>query len=209
MYYHCRPLKHVEHGKVYPHADDDGLFLPAYRWLGHYCGYCPQLWLSRGSMDMTGYRRMFSRGRGKSRWMRDKKDNILFGFDVVRGFPVDYEFWAGHVLNGAINMPTASPAEMNRDAAAWLDKWTRELRDEDAEGFAAGKHPLESAWLRHRPDFDAFLRGYVFVERDQVVVPSLNLTAAKRVVCRDERQRKALRRMGFIEDRIEIRNMPR
>ena len=38
MYYHCRPLKFVEYGKVFPHPDSDDLFLPAYRWLGHYCG---------------------------------------------------------------------------------------------------------------------------------------------------------------------------
>ena len=209
MYYHCRPLKQVEHGKVFPHADPDTSLLPAYRWLGRYCGYCPQVWLSRGDIGMTGYRHMFSlRGR-KCRWMRVKKNDILFGFDIIRGFPVDYEFWAGHFLNGAINMPKASPEEMNRDTAEWLDRHARELRIEDGDGFDAGKHPLETAWERFRPDFDAFLRGHVFVERDQVVVPSLNLKAAKKVICRDERQKKALRRMGFIEDRIEIRNMPR
>jgi hypothetical protein len=49
----------------------------------------------------------------------------------------------------------------------------------------------------------------VFVERDQFVVPSLNLKTARRILCRNERQKKALRRMGFIEDRIEVRNMPR
>ena len=58
-------------------------------------------------------------------------------------------------------------------------------------------------------DFDAFLKDYVFVDRDQVVVPSLNLKPAKVVICRDERQKKALRRMGFIEDRITIRNTRR
>jgi len=40
-------------------------------------------------------------------------------------------------------------------------------------------------------------------------VPSLNLKTAKRIICRNERQKKALRKKGFIEDRIEIRNMPR
>ena len=39
MYYHCRHLKHVEYGKVFPSPDPDPDFLPSYRWLGHYCGY--------------------------------------------------------------------------------------------------------------------------------------------------------------------------
>jgi hypothetical protein len=205
MYYHCRPLKYVEYGKVLPHTDEDDFLLPAYRWLGHYCGFCPQMWLSRGDIGMTGYRNMLF-GRGPK---EEKKDNILFGFDIIRGFPIDYEFWCGHFLNDAINMPNASPAEINRKVAVWLDRYSRELREEDCKGFAAGKYPLEAAWERFRPDFDAFLRGYVFVEHGQVVVPSLNLKSAKKVVCRNEKQKKALRRLGFIEDRIEIRNMPK
>ena len=30
MYYHCRPLKYVEYGKVFPHPDPDPDFLPVY-----------------------------------------------------------------------------------------------------------------------------------------------------------------------------------
>jgi hypothetical protein len=30
----------------------------------------------------------------------------------------------------------------------------------------------------------------VFIEKDQVVVPSLNLKAAKKIICRDEKQKK-------------------
>lgn len=208
MYYHCRPLKYVEYGKVFPYDDPDRWLFPAYRWLGHYCGYCPQVWLSRGDIGMTGYRQMFT-GRGGLRSMGCKKDNVLFCFDIIRGFPIDDRFWCGHFLGDAVNMPNAGVEEMNRNTAVWLDRCVRELRDEDSEGFAAGRYPLEAAWERFRPDFDAFLKAYVFVERDQVVVPALNLKAAKKVVCRDERQKKTLRRMGFIEDRIEIRNTPR
>jgi len=40
-------------------------------------------------------------------------------------------------------------------------------------------------------------------------VPSTNLKTAKRIICRNERQKKALRKKGFSEDRIEVRNMPR
>lgn len=70
-------------------------------------------------------------------------------------------------------------------------------------------HRWEIAWREERPDLERLLRRHVFVERDQVVVPSLNLKAAGRILCRNERQKKQLRRMGFIEDRIEIRAMPR
>jgi hypothetical protein len=205
IYYHRHPLKYVEYGKVFPHCDDDNWLLTAYRWLGHYCGYCPQVWLSRGNQRMTGYRNSFFGKAPK----RNETDGIMFCFDLIRGFPVDYEFWCGCFLNTAINMPDASPAEISGKVAVRLDESVQDLRDEDAEGHAAGKYPLESAWEKFRPDFDAFLKGYVFVERDQIVVPSLNLKAAKKVVCRDERQKKTLRRMGFIEDRIEIRNTPR
>ena len=206
MYYHCRPLKYVEYGKVFPHKDDENWLLPAYKWLGHYCGYCPQVWLSRCDIGMTGY---WCERSLKSRWSSGKKaDDILFGFDIIIGFPIDYGFWCGHFLNGVINKPKASVVEINKDIAEWLDVHLADFGKEDREGFAAGKHPLEAAWERFRPDFDAFLKGYVFVERGQVVVPSLNLKVAKKVLCRDERQKKALRRLGFIEDRIVIRNMP-
>jgi len=205
MYYHCRPLRHAEHGKVFPYDDPDGWLFPAYRWLGRYCGYCPQVWLSRGDIGMTGYT---NRPMGKAP-KREEKDAILFGFDVVRGFPIDHTFWCGCLLNTAVNMPAAGVADVSRRVAANLDEDVRELMEDDRQGFESGKYPLWDAWARWRPDFDAFLKAYVFVERDQVVVPSLNLKAAKKVVCRDERQRKALRRMGFIEDRIEIRNLPR
>ena len=205
MYYHCRPLKYVEYGKVFPPPDPDPHYLPAYRWLGHYCGYCPQVWLSRCDVGMTGYlNRIAVKGR-KYRGMRDDKDGILFGFDLIRGFPVDYEFWAGHFLGGAICRPNASVAEMTKYTAGWLDEWLVMLKEEDPIGYVASASPLAAAWRRHRPDFNAFLKGYVFVEHDQVVVPSLNLKSAKVVICRDERQKKALRRMGFIEDRIEIK----
>ena len=54
--------------------------------------------------------------------------------------------------------------------------------------------------------YEDFLNRYLFVENDQVVVPSLNLKAAKQVFCRNEKQVKVLRHMGFINDRIKILN---
>ncbi len=42
---------------------------------------------------------------------------------------------------------------------------------------------------------------------DQVVVPKLNLKSAKEIWVRNDRQKKKLRRMGFIEDRIKVRRI--
>lgn len=213
IYYHCRPLKYVEYGKVFPHSDDDNALLPAYKWLGHYCGYCPQLWLSRGNRFITGYREglAFRAAKGATpayrRKMRDKKDNILFGFDLIQGFPVDYSFWWGCALNVTMNMPKATFEEQNQRMAHIIDSCFKTAKEYYPEEIEMGLRPSDTAWERTR-NFDAYLKAYVFVERDQIVVPSLNLNAAKKVVCRDEKQKKALRRMGFIEDRIEIRNAP-
>jgi hypothetical protein len=62
-------------------------------------------------------------------------------------------------------------------------------------------------WVDSGCNLDVFLKKYVFIEKDQVVVPSLNLKCAKTIICRNEKQKKALRRMGFIEDRIQIKNI--
>lgn len=64
----------------------------------------------------------------------------------------------------------------------------------------------EATW-RRTSDLQEVLSGHLFVENDQVVVPSLNLKSAKRVLCRNERQKRALRQLGFIEDRIRILNL--
>ena len=83
-----------------------------------------------------------------------------------------------------------------------MDDSTKAARD----GGYMDEMPWALAW-QGDPDIGRFLDAHLFVEKDQVVVPTLNLKAAKRVVCRNERQKKALRKMGFIEDRIQIRNL--
>ena len=59
MYYHCHPIKYVEYGKVKPPLEDtyEDYELRMYEWLGKYCGYSPQIWLSRSRSNITGYRR--------------------------------------------------------------------------------------------------------------------------------------------------------
>ena len=211
VYYHCRPLKYVEYGKVLPSPDPDPDLLPAYRWLGHYCGYCPQIWLSRGDISMTGARNLIIPKKvkgypGARRDMRANRDSVLFCFDLIRGFPVDSDVWCVIILYTVMNMPKAGLDAVNRQICINMDEWAEAVLEDDPHELEHGYCPPAAAWLKCR-DISTFLKQHVFVERDQVVVPSLNLKAAKEIICRDERQKKALRRMGFIEDRITIRNI--
>lgn len=202
MYYHCLSLKYVTYGTVFPHDDEAGDYRPAYRWLGKYCGYFPQIWLSRASVGITGYR-----GSLTGRWRREFKDRVLFGFDQIHGFPVDYDFWSMPLLNVVMN-PDQTPAEIDDRIIARLEYGLNEMNAEEGENPDLESYSWEILWGQERPNLAEFLRKHVFVERTQVVVPSLNLKTAKRILCRNERQKKVLRQMGFIEDRIEIRQTP-
>lgn len=191
MYYHTRPLRHVRYGRVEPPPEDaiDREFLRAYEWLGRYCGFCPQIWLSRSRSGITGFRY-----RERGRWGRRHLDeHILFGFEGIRGFPVHYDMWCQLLgpLIGAPDVDSADRAVCER--FEWLAS-DPDLRDA----------PEAVLWREHR-DLRRVLDRVLFVEHDQVVLPALNLKTAKTIVCRSDRQKKALRRMGFIEDRIEIR----
>jgi hypothetical protein len=208
VYYHTLPLKYVVYGTILPHDDPSNQFRSAYEWLGHHCGYCPQIWLSRGDISMTGYRSWVGSVGISGSDQRAERDSVLFGFDLIHGFPVDYDFWGFHVLNTALNSPPGKD-EIDRWLVDKLDWWLAESTAEHGPALDPVEHRWELAWRQERPNLAEFLRRHVFVERDQVVVPSLNLKTAKRILCRNERQKKQLRRMGFIEDRMEIRAMPR
>ena len=191
MYYHHRALRYVIYGKVSPPAEevlDPGSAL-VYRWLGQYCGFSPQIWLSRSRSVITGFRQPNS----------DKpvrEDGVLFGFESIQGFPLAYDLWDELLANLLIsdNLNQANKAVVEH------------LEWRSAEpGFCEDLVSL--AWRRTR-DVQEVLSKHLFVEHDQVVVPSLNLKAAKLIICRNERQKKALRRMGFIEDRLVIRGQP-
>lgn len=186
MYYHARDLKHVEYDKVFPAplaVIDDG-FQNAYKWLGKYCGYCPQIWLSRSRSCLTGYK-----GRGWSKWESDKSDKIMFGFDVIKGFPLDFDTW--ELILGSL---------MSKEKISLFMKNMYQMIIEDGGDF--GGDICIKNYVEKGEEF--FLKNHLFVENDQVVVPSLNLKAAKVVFCKNEKQVKALRKMGFINDRIRI-----
>lgn len=209
MYYHCRPLKYVEYGKVFPPPDKElwDFMVPAYRWLGNYCGYCPQVWLSRSHLSITGYKsfRMMKKRENvmrKRSETRDSNDSVLFGFDVIKGFPVDFGMWEFILMFMPDN--SSSLEEKNKEIARELNEIVRECK---ADGIEEPVDREFVAWESCHGNIDLFLKKHLFVEKDQVVVPSLNLKVAKKIFCRDEKQKKKLRHMGFIEDRIEIKNM--
>jgi hypothetical protein len=175
MYYHARPLKYVECGKIYPNPTPDDDLVFCYRWIGNYCGFYPQVWLSRSTSWMTGY--------------QNEKDKVLFCFDVLKGFPISYTVWER--LMGAL--------------------WPAELEGFDPVDDIKKVNALLNFQLHPSglpEEFDDWLKENAFFKDDQVVVPSLNLKSAKEIHCRNEKQKKKLRKMGFIEDRIRIRNMP-
>lgn len=207
MFYHCLSLRYVECGTILPHDDETIFNRPAYEWLGRHCGYCPQIWLSRASISLTGYRSPLLPQGYRGRLRREVKDFVLFGFDQIHGFPIAYDFWCRFVLNTALNIRILSYIdEFLVDCLDWSLQFAVEEHGAELD---PNLHRLEIGWREERPDLSAFLRKHAFVERDQFVVPSLNLKTAKRILCRNERQKRVLRQMGFIEDRIEVRNMPR
>jgi hypothetical protein len=188
MYYHHREFRYVTYGKVGPTPVDalDPYFAPAYRWLGQYCGFYPQVWLSRSRSWITGF-------RAPDRNKRTRADGVLFGFEVIQGFPLAYDFWCELLITLANSESLAQANEAVREHLDWRES-DSELREE----------PVSLAWRETR-DVREVLSKHLFVKHDQVVVPHLNLKAAKIIICRREHQKKALRRMGFIEDRLVVR----
>ena len=192
MFYHSRELRYVVHGKVEPPPIEtlDEYWLARYEWLGRHCGYWPQVWLSRSRSQITGIRNR----RPAKKWQRDQ---VLFGFDYARGYPVDYDAWEDLlVLFGSATNADELDSQIE---LGLIDRVT------DGEPEAGS---LEATW-QETQSVRQVLDRHLFVENDQVVVPSLNLKSAKEIICRSERQKQTLRRIGFIEDRIRILNMAR
>jgi len=146
---------------------------------------------------------------------RGKKGTILFGFDYIKGFPVSHLAWCIFIeALGKYRMmqdmyEENDVLECTEEALArGLDEQIGSDPEEcffwaDTEGYGM---PLYRDWVAHH-DLERLLRDHLFIETDQVVVPSLNLKSAKLIICGNEKEKKHLRRLGFIEDRIEIRNV--
>jgi len=191
MYFNHRDLRHVEYGVIYPPPVEciDPHFLRAYEWLSQFCGFSPQIWLARSTSKITGVRlKPFPKKKEK------RSQGILFGFEHIQGFPVDYDSWC-MLLNTLINARDVA------DGNADVEKFVEEISSDP--DFA--DLPIVRFW-KATPDLSQLLNRFLFNENDQVVVRQLNLKTAKLIVCRNEFQKKTLRRMGFIEDRIVIRN---
>lgn len=193
MYYHRIELKHVKYDKICPPSESllkskEPEMLRCYKWLSHYCGYCPQMWLSRSHFTITGFKNSYN------------DDPILFGFDLVVGaFPVDYDVWE-YLMNPLMNN------EKFEDQNKEIIKFSNEIVEDYKEVEEEPEREVKK-WIDCGKNLDLFLKKYLFVENDQVVLPSLNLKCAKTIICRNEKQKKALRKMGFIEDRIKIKNI--
>jgi hypothetical protein len=166
----------------------DPNFALAYRWLGQYCRFYPQVWLSRSQSRITGFRRVGFR----KRW---SVDGVLFSFESIQGFPANYDFWC-ELLGTLMNSKSLDHAN-ERIQEHLADR----SMDHDSELY---EEPISITW-RKTGNVRSVLSEHLFVKHDQVVVPQLNLKAAKVIICKDERQKKALRQMGFIEDRLIIR----
>src|SRR3989338_2247852 len=112
MYQHNRELKYVAYGKVKGNIEGGDLgFQGAYRWLGHYCGFYPQVWLARGQSSITGYKE------------KSGIDVVLFEFDYIKGFDVDYNEWH-NVMDALID---------KKENFNYLEKLVRESVDEAME----------------------------------------------------------------------------
>ena len=192
MYYHRIELKYVRYDKIYPPSETllkskEPEMLRCYRWLSHYCNFFPQMWLSRSHFTITGFKNSYN------------EDPILFGFEYIKGFPVDYNVWE-YIMCSLMNN------EKFEDQNKEIIKFNNELVDDYKKD---GEEPDGEVkmWVDCGKDLDLFLKKHLFVEKDQVVLPSLNLKCAKMIICRNEKQKKALRKMGFIDDRIKIKNI--
>jgi len=183
MFYHSRELKYVEYGRVRGVEEGvEGWIKPSYKWLEHYCGYYPQIWLSRSKSRITG--------------IEVNNKNVMFGFSVIKGFNLDYSNW--HFVLSALKEGDEGFDLLEERVKEYVEDFIK-LDIEYKE-----KHGEERITLSD--DYEGWRDNELFLENDQVVVPSLNLKSAKIVVCRNEKVKRKLRRMGFIEDRIEIRN---
>jgi len=215
MYQHCIALKYARYGNIKPYGDEDNWLLPAYTWLGFHCGYCPQIWLARGSSAITGFRSksLLKKSKFINRNRREAKisaNNILFEFDVLPNksvFPVDYDLWCFILSSLANTKPNSSKQDFDKNVRETLDYFLKEEITSKEKGEEISDCDYIWDWGNFDGDIDAYMKKYLFVENDQIVVPSLNLKTAKRIICRNEKQKKKLRKIGFIEDRIKIKNV--
>lgn len=120
-------------------------------------------------------------------------DRILFAFETIQGFSLDYDFWE-QILVSVWNTKNLTHANQE----------VRRIIQEDASDLEYRNHPVSVTWLETQNVQEVFSK-HLFAKHDQVVVPQLNLKVAKQIICRNEQPKKTLKRMGFIEDRIIIR----
>ena len=191
MYYHSRELKYVMYGKVYPVWTPNNYLDLNYKWLGQFCGYAPQVWLSKSNIGYTGF---------KNKENKYNKDDILFGFDIIKGFSVKMEPWE-YILNAFHRL------DVDMRDNYTIEQLNNELVSYIRSILALFDNPTEELEL-YELSVEGLLKE-LFKDVDQVVIPSLNLKTAKKIICRTDLQKKKLRKMGFIEDRIIVKKLRR
>ena len=171
----------------------------AYEWLGREVGFAPMIWLSRSQRCLSAF--------------RERKSDVCFGFDIMPGaVPLDYGVWSDilHTFMRAHSSQVGSPpsSDKSRDDDGMLERsfsdFVSYLKTEDS--FPIAREPHWAHWDAHHNLRD-LLDRYLFVLNDQVILPRLNLKSAKEIWVRNDRQKKKLRGMGFIEDRIKVRRI--
>jgi hypothetical protein len=201
MFWHTLGLRHVRYGKVEPApwSAVDPRMRPVYEWLGQQVGFSPQIWLSRSQRCLSAF--------------RERKDDVCFGFNIMPGaVPLDYGVWCDilHPLMRAHGLKPGSgpPSDASQSADGLIEDSFDDLVSflKEEGWFPCQREPHWNHWDAHH-DLQALLERYLFVLNDQVVVPRLNLKSAKEIWVRNDRQKKKLRRMGFIEDRIKVRRI--
>ena len=162
MYYHCRELKYVEYGKVYPPPESilDEDFKKVYKWLGYYCKFYPQVWLSRSHSSITGFKR--TNIIKKRSWVIRKRqitkeniNSVLFGFDILPGaFPVSYTYW--DLIIFALLNCSNNIEEQNKQIIEYLNIMEKDCREHNEVD------PEMQNWANSNRNLDVFLNQYLF-----------------------------------------------
>jgi len=213
MYFYKRSIKYVVYDEVYP-LEGDKILFPAYKWLGNYCGYCPQIWLMKGdiisksnivfnikdSKILNKYKNLMQ----KRSEIKEDNDNIVFEFNSIKGFCVSFQYWEFLLMFLLDNQCPINESliDINKFIKKQINEIIRNcfMNNIAIQRFCSGLQ----AWHSCLGKIDLFLERYLFAEADQIVVPSLDLRIANRIICKDKEQKEKLCQMGFLENRITI-----
>jgi len=195
IFHHSRPLASVEYGMVLPlRGKVDRELLPAYEWLEGKIGFFP-LFLAVGNQEwqlqMTGYqdqwRRLISYDfKAQKRLYRRKGESpnyCLFSFaegDILEGVFIDESAWWISICGAFLN------------------------RRPDHISKAQIRSVFKRSWPRSR-----WLREAKIGLAINLLVPSLDLSRARRIWARNKTTKELLEGMGFKNTQVRRLKVPR